>query len=341
MKNRRISEYSASYAVTCLLVIFCLAFEPCSSLSMVTPVVKGSAAKPFEKKKVAVFGAGGYLGGCVFGFLQRAGSLYGTGMANIASPRSIVATAVGSTALNGVLSKNFVLAQADESFVKLTDATSAESIEKRVAGFDAAVIATRYTFEKRPVTMGSYEKTPNDKTKEFYMDKPRSATIKGVDDPEYSMDFLKNSLEGCRGGGIKHIVVIETDAEFDGPSSQVGDKYFKMLESCGIPFTYIRPIGKLENTIDYTYAKGIQTGLKIDSLMPKEGSSSNTIYREDLAALCVQSLLSLDWNTNNVLCVQSTGEVVVSDKKGPPQQEWCVNSSLLANLISDLVVTTA
>jgi shikimate 5-dehydrogenase len=36
---------------------------------------KGCAAKPFDKKKIAVFGAGGYLGAVVFGFLQRAASL--------------------------------------------------------------------------------------------------------------------------------------------------------------------------------------------------------------------------------------------------------------------------
>lgn len=44
-----------------------------SSLCMQPP--KGCAAKPFEKKKIAVFGAGGYLGAVVFGFLQRAASL--------------------------------------------------------------------------------------------------------------------------------------------------------------------------------------------------------------------------------------------------------------------------
>ena len=36
---------------------------------------KGCAAKPFDKKKIAVFGAGGDLGAVVFGFLQRAASL--------------------------------------------------------------------------------------------------------------------------------------------------------------------------------------------------------------------------------------------------------------------------
>ena len=45
-----------------------------SSLHMAQPP-KGCAAKPFEKKKIAVFGAGGYLGAVSFGFLQRASAL--------------------------------------------------------------------------------------------------------------------------------------------------------------------------------------------------------------------------------------------------------------------------
>mmetsp|Transcript_28132 Transcript_28132/g.68510 ORF Transcript_28132/g.68510 Transcript_28132/m.68510 type:complete len:102 (-) Transcript_28132:2389-2694(-) len=72
----------------------------------------GSAAKPYDKQKVCIFGAGGYLGGCIFGFLQRCGSLYGTGIDGFQGPRAITATAVGSLTLNSILSKNFVLAQA-------------------------------------------------------------------------------------------------------------------------------------------------------------------------------------------------------------------------------------
>lgn len=44
-----------------------------SALHLTRP--KGCAARPFEKKKVAIFGAGGYLGAVIFGFLQRASSL--------------------------------------------------------------------------------------------------------------------------------------------------------------------------------------------------------------------------------------------------------------------------
>jgi hypothetical protein len=157
------------------LLLLGVMFPPGDSYSTTTPViVRGSAAKPYEKKKVAVFGGGGYLGACIYGFLQRAGSLYGTGIAGINAPRAITATGAGSQSLNGVLGKNFILAQADESFVKLTDMTSVESIRSRVRGFDVVVLATLYTLESRPVTGGSYEKTPNDKTLELYMDRPRS-----------------------------------------------------------------------------------------------------------------------------------------------------------------------
>jgi hypothetical protein len=340
MKLNRSQRYARSQVATCLLFIFCFAVvNPCHSLSIVTPTVKGSAAKPFEKKKVAVFGAGGYLGGCVFGFLQRAASLYGTGIAGIASPRCISATGVGSMSLNGILSKHFILAQADESFIKLTDMTSVSSIQGRVSGFDAAVMATRCTVEQRPVTGGTYEKGPNSKTMEFYMDRPRSSSVKGNENPEYSMQLLKNSLEACREAGVKHVVVVETDAEFD-ESTPVGDKYVMLLESCGIPYTYIQPAGKLENVRDYTYAKGIQGDLKIDALDSSqlgEGTFTGTVFREDLAALCVQSLLSLDWNSKHMIRLQCTAPATPTELTRPVQQEWCVNSSILASLLSPIV----
>lgn len=72
---------------------------PPSSLRMQP---KGCAARPFEKKNVAVFGAGGYLGAIIFGFLQRAGALYGTGIAGTSSPRAICATGPSSAAINKV-----------------------------------------------------------------------------------------------------------------------------------------------------------------------------------------------------------------------------------------------
>ena len=320
----------------------CLAF----SMTMSTTTGQGaslnlgSAAKPYEKKKVAVFGAGGYMGACVYGFLQRAGSLYGTGIAGVGAPRAIVATSAGSLNLNSILSKNFVLAQADETFVRPTDMTSVDSIQSKINGFDAAIVATRYSFKTRPVTMGTYGKGPNDKTKEFYMDAPRSATSKLLDDPEYSASIFENTLEACKKSNkLRHLVVVETDAEFDnGENSVVGEKYLQLLEESQIPYTYIRPLGKFENIQDFTFKKGIQSDLKIsraDSVEELLSGENKTIYREHIAAVCVQTLLTLGWDDNRVVQVeQSSDQFDIGGKKAIPQKEWCVNSGIVQNSLA-------
>jgi hypothetical protein len=308
------------------------------SLSMSKPstgVNKGAAAKPYEKQKVAVFGAGGYLGGCVYGFLQRAGSLYGTGISGVGGgPRAIVATSAGSVSLNGILSKNFVLAQADESFVKLTDMANIDAVQSRLKNFDAAILATRFTLEPRPVTLGSYEKSPNDKAMEFYMERPRSATVKGVDDPKYSLQLFHTILQASKSEGLRHLVVVETDSEFN---DNVGDKYLQILEKTGIPYTYIRPIGSLENCKDFTYVKGVQSNLKMTQATSLDDFKriTGSMYREDVAAVCVQALLSLDWDTNRVLQVERVGYLdKENDRKSIPQREWCMNSHKLQDMLA-------
>jgi hypothetical protein len=319
-------------------VFQCLAFSLYMSTSSTVVNNKGAAAKPYEKQKVAVFGAGGYLGGCIYGFLQRAGSLYGTGIAGVGGgPRAIVASSAGSVSLNGVLSKNFVLAQADESFVKLTDMTNMDAIQSRLNNFDAAILATRFTLESRPVTLGSYEKSPNDKTMEFYLERPRTATIKGVDNPEYSLRLFRNILQASKSEGLRHLVVLETDSEFG--DDRVRDKYLQILEETSIPYTYIRPIGSLENSKDFTYIKGIQSNLKITPATTLDDFKAilpgSILYREDVAAVCVQALLSLDWNTNRVLQVEQIGYLDKENHgKSIPHREWCMNSYMLQDMLA-------
>ena len=135
--------------------------------------------------------------------------MYGTGIQGTKSPRAISATAAGSATLNLILSKNFVLAQADESFVKLTDMTSVNDIAARLDGFEAVFLATRCTLETRPVTGGTYEKGPNDKTLEFYMDRPRSPTVRGVEDPDYALQLFQNTVAACKQAGVKRMVGVE------------------------------------------------------------------------------------------------------------------------------------
>jgi len=309
---------------------------------------KGSAAKPYEKKKVVVFGAGGYLGGCIYGFLQRAGSLYGTGIAGIGAPRAIVATSTGYTSLNSVLSGNFVLAQAGESYVKLTDMTSIDSIQSKINGFDAAILGTRYGLETKPVTMGTFGKGPNDKTKEFYMDQSRGRSI---DDPQYSMEIFSNTLEACKKTNkLRHLVVIETDSQFEGAQSVVGERYLQLLEEAQIPYTYIQPIGKFENIKSFTYMKGIQSDLKISRANSVEDlvensnsklSDKNTIYREHVAAVCVQALQTLGWDDNRVVKVEQSSDemlttMVENGGKVILHKEWCVNSVTIQKSLAKL-----
>jgi hypothetical protein len=297
----------------------------------------GCAARPFDKKKVAVFGAGGYLGGCVYGMLQRAGSLYGTGISGVAgSPRAVVATSAGSVSLNGILSKNFVLAQADESFVRVADMTSLDAVREKLRNFDAAVLATRCVLEERPVTLGTYERTPNDKTKEFYMDQPRTSTVRGVDDVDYSIKIFRNTIDACAMESLKHVVVIETDLEFE--TTPAGDKYLNILKDAGVPFTYIKPMGYLQKVPDFTYVKGVQQSLLVStgSTESKANTEGSTINREDLAAFCVQSLMTLDWTSSRILQLTVTDEArsLRNPKSVVPQKEWCVNSDTVRSSLT-------
>ena len=54
---------------------------------------KGSAAVPFQKQKIVTIGNGGYLGGILFGYLQRAATIYTTGIGGTSGIRSIGGTA--------------------------------------------------------------------------------------------------------------------------------------------------------------------------------------------------------------------------------------------------------
>lgn len=111
-------------------------------------------------------GNGGYLGGILFGYLQRAASIYSTGIGGTSSSRSIRsigATADTSLRLNRILSQHFVLAFADEASIKLTNLSSgAEPIRERMMGFDAIVLPTNIYVEQKKVTPNTYEMTPND-----------------------------------------------------------------------------------------------------------------------------------------------------------------------------------
>ena len=131
-------------------------------------------------------------------------------------------------------------------------------------------------------------------------------------------------------------MVVETDSQFD-DNSNPGTKYLDLLEESGIAFTYIRPVGKLENQPDYTYAKGLGGDLRITQASSAEEfkTSSDSLYREDVAAVAVQALMSLDWSDSRVLQMQQTGQFdPTSETKAMPQKEWCMNSQVVGESLA-------
>ena len=137
------------------------------------------------------------------------------------------------------------------------------------------------------------------------------------------------------------MVVVETDSTFEAPTPGCS-RYLQLLEASGLSYVYVQPVGAMENVKDYTYIKGLQDDLQIQEMSPDTAasgaSSTRTIFREDVAAVCVQSIMSLDWGINKILRVESTGDLPSTEdsSKKPVQQEWCVNSDIIAGTLNAL-----
>ena len=289
-----------------------------------------------------MIGAGGYMGAMTFGFVQRAGSLYEKGIAR--QCRCIGATAGTAVALNTQLSSHFILAQADESFIALTNLESVESIAKNLQGYHGVIVGDAMAVQQRPITAGTYETGPNDKTYEVFWDTLRTNTMLPETQPIVQR-ILGNVLEACQAAKIQHIVGVATTGGCPDFTTQ--------LQSCGIPSTVLQCYGTLINQKDYTYRKGIQSNLQVSlssSTASFDGTrSSTTLYREDIAALTVSCLQNLEWNQRRILTVQSKGPLVLnsssssSSSSSPskrPDQEWCVNSHVLTGTLLSLEETS-
>jgi hypothetical protein len=300
--------------LTILAVAVSLSF-PCHAL-----IPLGSAATPIKKQKVAVIGTAGKMGALTFGFLQRAGSLFGTGLQ---APQALGATAETATRLNRVLSKHFCLAFADESAIKLMNFGNEASIEQRLKGCDAVIMGGEFLLNERPVTAGTFETSPNSKTMEMYWEGDTCEESGFMQET-----VLANILSAAKGAGLKHIV-------------GVGNELLRAkLESTGITYTCLEPLGQIMDVQDFTYRKGVQGSMSlmtVDDFSLRQDTPPSPIAREDLAALCVQALLSLDWRTSRHIFVTCLGaaEPPYNNSKRP-DQEWCVNSVLLESAMADV-----
>lgn len=333
-------------AALCFWLLPVLFLPTAAALAARTVKQQGTAAKPLDKKKIAIAGVGGYAGAVTFGFLQRAASLYGTG---IGAVRGLGATADSATRLNRVLSKNFVLAFADENNIKLTDLMDPEAIAKNLRGWDALIVGTDVGLSERTVTLGTYEKTPNDRTVELYWSAP--AKLRPPDNiDQVRQTLLNNLIQGAQQAGVQHVCLVD----------EVGDDATlqTLRESTSLTYTCLRPIsagGPSPLTVrpDYTYRTGVMQMLRVEPLSEmgngpdseKTSSSSSPsssapmLYREDLAALVVQSLLQLDWSQSRCLQVSTQGQepssvLLAMGPKRRPDQEWCVRSFILEEFLA-------
>ncbi len=263
---------------------------------------------------------------------------YGTGIAGGSSPRAIGATRSTSEALNKELTTSFSLAYAGEDLVRLVDTSTVQHITERIKLFDAAVLGTVYQLERRTATLNTYEKTPNDKTYDFYLDERYGAREDDVpaDDADIHVDMFRNMVKACKeSGSIQHLVVLET------PKTSRPMDFVNILEEEGIAYTYLRVKSAMKKDVYFTFDKGIKDSLDVVSvpvelpLEPIDASNAgneSVVYREDVAALIVQSLMSLDWSKSRVLEVSASStpvEFVPPGKKAKFDKEWCTNSKLI------------
>jgi len=327
------------------------------NMSTQFPKPRGSAASPIEKQKVAVFGAGGYLGSTVFGFLQRASSLYGTGLGGFSSPRCIGATAGSIESLNKNIMRSFKLAFAGEDLIRLTNMQDVESIKQSLNGMDAAILGTVNKLQTKNAPF-TYSRTPNDKTYEMFFDDKFAIDEDVPYDDDKHLILFRNSIEACEKAGLKHVVVVET------PSTVDPKDFITILDEANIHFTYIHSTGPMENIKFFTFEEGIQSDLNIKGLVLKNGygqnnardwaipilrdrkssNSNECVPREDIAAVIVQSLMSLDWERSRYLEISSKGKLASAlaslEDNGPympkrktkmikSDRKWCMNSELL------------
>ena len=326
-----------------VILIICGSFRSFSVIPSASALAfssKGTAASPLQKKKVAVLGSGGYMGAVTFGFLQRAASLYGTGIGNC---RCLGATSDTALRLNRILSKHFCLAVADESYIKLTDLySSVDMVAQRLDGWNALVLGNDLSFSRRPVTANTFEKTPNDKTWELYWGNRYGGTadLPVETEKEIRQTILQTTLAGARQAGVQHIVAVDSE---DGDASRV---LKSLLDSSKIPYTLIKCRNQnMTPTKDYTYRKGVQGALSLSLIQDEECATEeatltpSSIAEEDIAALCVQCLQSLDWSQSRSILVSAGGDQVDASQSRTgkrPDQEWCVNSVVLEERLATI-----
>lgn len=162
-----------------------------------------------------------------------------------------------------------------------------------------------------------------------------------------------NVIAGAKlAGNIQHIFVT---VGTDNIKAMENDICWNTLKQCNIPYTCICTSSDtyVTDTSSYTYQSGVQdANLIVKNLNDNsdDGSSASAllpICLEDLAALSVQCIQSLDWATSRMISVSgssSTGTSTADDNnikattvpKLRVDQQWCVNSYVLQDKFTNI-----
>lgn len=177
---------------------------------------------------------------------------------------------------------------------------------------------------------------------EIYWDAPKGAFTDLTLSSEATAakdQILQNVLVAAKKANIQHMVVVDNGS------------LLPLLKSSGVPYTCFlvgAPTGRaLTDSPNYTFKGGVCGDLVIssvnddvESIGGDSGSGAPSVCREDLAALCVQSLQSLSWDKSRCLTVSCNGPVKLpSAARGPEKrvdQQWCVNSFVLEDKLAGI-----
>jgi hypothetical protein len=172
---------------------------------------------------------------------------------------------------------------------------------------------------------------------DVYWDEPKGAFVESLPAPEDAKDrILSNFVQAATLAGVKHIICVVTED---------CTKTTELVASSGIPYTIIySPVGVVD-TPDYTYQKGVQGDLVITHFESEVDENSRVgvpVCREDLSAVCVQCLQTLNWNESRRISIASRGPIDKSlllpdgRSKKRVDQQWCVNSFVLEDKLANI-----
>lgn len=173
--------------------------------------------------------------------------------------------------------------------------------------------------------------------------------------------IIRNFVSAAQLAKLKHIfLVITTTPTAPNTEMDMNNNVLQQVKASDIPFTCIHIPYKLidRSSQGYTYQEGIlckdliveSTADIITTTATTENEDDNMcIYREDVAALCVQAIQSCDWNPSQPRYLRvrlSTqhppGQQNVSPPPPPPgipkrmDQLWCINSYILEEQLNQI-----